>query len=154
MHAWYFKALLLWKQEKASQYLTPKTPPLHWWDWWYLWWSSLCNICLCSMDCYMSSMGGPEKQKSCCVFFLCSWAFLGICNFLQVSQSTFPDDIRTLTLCCFFMNHMSTLYDYTYSRKGVIQVVNSPGNDYNVVNVKPEGQDSCCKAHTYHTEMN
>lgn len=51
------------------------------------------------------------------------------------------------------MNHLSTLNN-TYSGEGVVQVVNGPSNDYNVVNVKPEGQDSCCKAHTYHTEMN
>lgn len=42
----------------------------------------------------------------------------------------------------------------TYSGEWIVQVVNGPSNDYNVVNVKPEGQDSCCKAHTYHTEVN
>lgn len=42
----------------------------------------------------------------------------------------------------------------TYSGEGVVQVVNGPRYDYNVVNVKPEGQDGCCKAHTYHTDMN
>lgn len=51
------------------------------------------------------------------------------------------------------IGHVSSVCD-TYSGEGVVQVVNGPSNDYNVVNVKPEGQDSCCKAHTYHTEMN
>lgn len=36
----------------------------------------------------------------------------------------------------------------TYSGEGVVQIVNGPSNDDNVVNVKPEGQDSCCKANT------
>lgn len=42
---------------------------------------------------------------------------------------------------------------HTYSGEGVVQVVNGPGNDNNVVNVKPKGQHSCCQAHTYDTVM-
>lgn len=40
----------------------------------------------------------------------------------------------------------------TYSGKWVVQVVNGPSNDYNVVDVKPEGEDSCSKAHTWRSK--
>lgn len=144
-------------KRKSSQYLTPKTPPLHWWDWWYLQWSGLCNICLCSMDCYMSSMEVPAKQKLQC--FFPTWTYLGMLLFFFFTHiagyNSSLADMTTLTLCWFwlFVNHVSACCN-TYSGECVVQVVNGPRNDYNVVNVKPEGQDSCCKAHTYHTELN
>lgn len=79
------------------------------------------------MDCYTSSTEGSEKQTLKCFFFL----------HIHLDPNVSP--LKEGTQC------------NTYSGEGVVQVVNSPGNDYNVVNVKPEGQDSCCKAHTYHT---
>lgn len=57
---------------------------------------------------------------------------------------------------CFYLSFSfkwNTLYN-TYSGEGVVQVVNGPSNDYNVVNVEPEGQNSRCKAHTCHRKMN
>lgn len=53
--------LIKLREAENGQYLTPRTPPQHWWGWWYQQWSSLCNIFLCSIDCYTSSKGGPEK---------------------------------------------------------------------------------------------
>lgn len=67
------KLCCLWK---TSQYLTPKTPALHWWDWWYLGWSGSCNIYLCSMDCHKSSMEVPVKTKYQC-FFPPPWHIYG-----------------------------------------------------------------------------
>lgn len=158
-HTGDFKALLFWKARESSQYLTPKTPPLHWWDWWYLQWSGLCNISLCSMDCYMSSMEVPAKQKLQSFFLTLKYLDMLLLLFFFLTDiagysSSIPD-MTTLTLCWFwlFLNHVSVYY-YTYSGEWVVQVVNGPRNDYNVVNVKPEGQDSCRKAHTYHTELN
>lgn len=149
MHAGYFKALLFWKQEKAINILLPK---LH----------------------HCTGEIGGVCNGVVCVTFLCvpwivtwaPWKFLQkqkLQWFFPPLFDTFRDftgynssltDMTTLTLCWFglFMNHVST-WRNTYSGEWVVQVVNGPSNDYNVVNVKPEGQDSCCKAHTYHTEM-
>lgn len=35
-----------------------------------------------------------------------------------------------------------------YCGEGVVQIVNGPGNDDNIVDVKPEGQNCCCQAYT------
>ena len=37
----------------------------------------------------------------------------------------------------------------THRGEGVVQVVDGPGDDDNVVDVQPEGQHSCREAHTW-----
>lgn len=81
------------KARESSQYLTPRTPPLHWSDWWYLQWSGLYNISLCSMDCYMSSTEDPEKQRNYSVFFS-SLTHSGIFQFLAgITGYPFPHEL-------------------------------------------------------------
>lgn len=37
---------------------------------------------------------------------------------------------------------------FTYCGEGVVQVIQSPSNDHNVVNVEPEGEHGCSKANS------
>lgn len=37
----------------------------------------------------------------------------------------------------------------THSREGIVQVVNGPGNDHNVIDIQPEGQNSSSQADTW-----
>lgn len=43
---------------------------------------------------------------------------------------------------------MNSQSEYTHSGEGVVQIVNSPSNDYNVIDIEPKRQNGSSQTHT------